>query len=288
MIAGKVEGVHRQVGHHIPHLLQDLRRRTLDEFPALPVAIQPGTWLHDQREQGQVPGLHGVDDLGAGLGVLQPSTVAVQPQQDHGPQVQPRLPQHGTRPQHLFRGDPLDHLLQQGVTPALYPEVDPGQAGLPQGTQLLRGLFQGGLGPGEGGYLLQRRECKIQGLEDAQQILRGQADGVAVAQEHPGNVAVVFLCHQDVLQDIPDGTHMVALVLVHAAKRAGIVGAPHGDLEQIAVPFAGRAVDVAFVSHGLSSVSYSDYISVYWTCARCPWPPPGQSTPPGNRGGPRR
>lgn len=84
---------------------------------------------------------------------------------------------------------------------------------------------------------------------DREQRLRIDGDGVAVAQEDLCAVAVVDAGHGDILFDFFKGADAVALVFIHSAKGALIMGTAYCALEQIARGLAERAEDVAFISH---------------------------------------
>ena len=212
-----------------------------------------------------MPWAHGIDQRrriqGMGAALLPRSGQA---DEDHGPQVKARLDQALSGRQHLRGRHPFVDRPEHRVAAALHPQVEPHQARLPQGGQFPIRFRQGTARSCIGVDPLQPREAAVQALQHRQQVRR-HGNRIPIAEEDPLHAAVISPGQGDIRKDLRQRAHMIALVPIHAAEGAAVVGAAHGDLQQIASVFSGRAVDAALVPHRTSSdrASYRASISAW-------------------------
>ena len=112
------------------------------------------------------------------------------------------------------------------------------------------------------GHPLALRDVHPDELQNALQVLHGQDEGIAVGEEDPLDEAVVGPGPGQIFKDLLDGPDGEVLGLVHIAKGAPIVGAAVRHLYDEAVGLAGRAVDVAGITHKKTSLKRKQCIKL--------------------------
>jgi hypothetical protein len=116
-------------------------------------------------------------------------------------------------------------------------------------AELLDGLFQEALRVGVSPDAADSGQVLPDGIEDVDESLLRDDEGVAVAEEELVDLTDPPGCILQIFFDLLEALDAETLVFEARAEGAPVVRAADGDLQQQAVGLAGRPDDVSFVFH---------------------------------------
>ena len=270
MVAVEAAAGHAAVPDHDAQLLQHAPGVRQHEFAPGSVLVQRGSG-HQGRGQGTDEGwIHGRQQFRRGRGVLGTAISAAQPQHHHHRVAKAGLPEPRGRRHRIGRRGSLDDPFESDVVAAFGAVVDDAQARLAQPLQFRGGLVQDAAGVAIDAHAAQQGQLLAEAQEDPLEVVGGQDQRVAVAQEHPANGLSAPLV--DVRRHLFPGLDAEAFlfrVVVHRAVGAAVVAAADGHLQQQALPLARWSENAPYV------------IQIRTPCGRRPQVPPFRE---GNRG----
>ena len=254
IVAGVVGAKHgvgtvdlRQEQPGLPDQLHGVRQ---GQAALLHPLVHGGAGINTEGQQSDIVGPHGVEGMGRVHGVVLPAHGAGQAVDGRHGQADSGGLQLLSCLDLLGHGNALVDLLQKGLVAGLQAQIGQVQACRPESFQVLRRLFQDAFRAGINGHPLTLRQILPDIIQDPEQMLRGQDQGVAVRQKHPADDARPGVVGPgQVLHHLLDGHDAEGLVLVHVAEGALVMAAPHGHLDDETVGLAGGTVDRTGIVH---------------------------------------
>ena len=149
----------------------------------------------------------------------------------------------------LLVGGALADFLQQLRVARLDPQVDDAESPFLQLAELLEGLFQEALRVGVSPDAADSGQVLPDGIEDVDESLLRDDEGVAVAEEELVDLTDPPGCIFKIFFDLLEALDAETLVFEARAEGAPVVRAADGDLQQQTGCLAGRPDDVPFVLH---------------------------------------